>query len=132
MAFEKTQIEMMLVTRPKFLNDPSTGIFKDLSRYLFKYSYILDAFPFSFEIEGVKPTGRILDDGSVYTDCLVSFTSFKCSPGDILHASDGYVCAVFHSIVDGSDSFTGDFRVTSIENDKILGTSSNVEEDSDF
>lgn len=132
MAFEKVQLELFLVVKPKFLNEPAVGIFKELSQYLLKYSHILSGFPLSFEIEGVKPTGKILEDGSIYANCLISFCVFGVGKGSILTSVNGYVCSVFPVVVDESDNFTGDFLVKSIEENRLIGTESKIEEESDF
>lgn len=133
MSFAKIQIEIYLVVKPRYLNEPAVGIFKDLSQYLLRYSRILSGIPLSFEIEGVKPTGKILEDGSIYANCLVSFCVFAVGPGSILHAIDGYVCGVFPVTIDENESFTGDFMVKSMEDSKLIGSISNVMiEDSDF
>ena len=132
MAFEKVQLEIYLLVKPRFLNEPSVGIFKELSQYLLKYSHILSGYPLSFEIEGVKPTGKILEDGSIYANCLISFCVFGVGKGSILTSVNGYVSGVFPVVVDGNENFTGDFMVKSVEETGLIGTESKIEEESDF
>lgn len=132
MGFEKVKMELGVAIRPKYLNDPSTSIFKHLCKYLLQYSYILDGFPLSFNIEGVLPAGTILEDGSVYVDCLVTFYIFRVSPGDVLCSVNGSVYGIFNTLVDGEESYTGDIVVKSIDRDTILAAKSTIEDDSEF
>ncbi|KAM0681814.1 hypothetical protein GINT2_000331 [Glugoides intestinalis] len=132
MSFEKVKLELELAIRPKYLNDPSTSIFKQLSRYLLQYSTILKGFPLSFEIEGVLPAGRILEDGCVYSKCRINFILFKVAPGDILDCIDGNICGIFKVKVDNEDSYNGEVTVKSVEDDIIIGNKIAIVEDSDF
>ena len=135
MAYEKVQLEIYLVVKPKYLNEPAVGIFRELSQFLLRYSHILSGFPLSFDIEGVKPTGKILEDGSIYAYCLVSFCVFGVGKGSILTADNGYVCNVFPVVVDNNENFNGDFVVKSIEESKLIGTVAKAiieESESDF
>lgn len=133
MSFEEVQIEIYLVVKAKYLNEPAVGIFKDLSQYLLRYSRILSGFPLSFEIEGVKPTGKILADGSIYANCLVSFCVFGVGPGSILHSVNGYVCGIFPVTVDQDEDFTGDFMIKDIEESRLIGSKTAIaDEESDF
>lgn len=132
MSFEKVKLEVELAIQPKYLNDPSTSIFKQLSRCLLQYSTTLKGFPLSFEIEGIVPAGRILEDGSVYTKCRINFLLFQVAPGDILDCIDGNVCSIFKVNVDNDDAYNGEVTVKSIEDDIIIAKKADIVEDSDF
>ncbi|ELA42122.1 uncharacterized protein VICG_00763 [Vittaforma corneae ATCC 50505] len=132
MGFEKVKMELGMSIRPKYLNDPSTSIFKQLCKHLLQYSYNLSGFPLSFTIEGVLPAGKILEDGSVYVDCLVSFYIFRVSPGDVLCSVNGNVCGIFSALVGNEENYTGDIIVKGVDRDKILGMKSAMEEESGF
>jgi hypothetical protein len=134
LLFNSVKMEIFLVIRPKYLNEPAVGIFKDISQFLLKYSQILSGFPLSFEIEGVKPTGKILEDGSIYANCLINFCVFSVKPGTVLQSVDGYVNGIFpvEMTQEGNDNFeaggnngvqrfTGDFVVKKIEEEKLFG-----------
>lgn len=129
MSLQRVKIEMSLPISPKYLDDPSTSIFKQLSKHLLLYSHILSGFPLSFQIEGVLPKGKILDDGSVYSVCLISFYVFKVTVGDVISCVDGCSLGIFTVQVEEEEDYTGDIIVKEIEGDTIKGIRKEEEED---
>lgn len=132
MVFQKIKMELGLAISPKYLNDPSTSIFKQLSKHLLQYSNILSGFPLSFNIEGVLPAGKILENGCVFVNCLVTFCTFRVVPGDTLYCTDGIVCGIFNVSVEKEENFNGEITVTKINKDNIEGIKCKSEEESDF
>lgn len=123
-SFVRTQIEIHLSIAPKSLQEPSECIFEHLSRLLLKYSRTLAGIPLSFQVGGITPYGRILDDGSIYINTLTEWVVVKIAPGDRIDATDGMYMLTFPCEVDGDDDYHGCFKVKSIEkSSKIVGTS---------
>lgn len=131
MGFEKVKIEIYLAIRPKHLHDPSESIFKQLSKNLLIYSSTLGGFPLSFTIEGVFQSGRVLEDGSVYVNCLIEFCVLKIVPSATMYCTDGSLMGIFPVVVDDDEGYTGDFAVKGVAKGKIIGRPSH-QEDSDF
>lgn len=132
MSLQKVKLEMKIQISPKYLDDPSTSIFKQLSKHLLLYSHILNGFPLSFEIEGVLPEGRILEDGSVCSICLITFYVFKTAVGDTISCVDGCAFSIFTVQVEDEEEYTGDVLIKEIEGEVIKGVKANTEEDSEF
>lgn len=132
MNFEKMKVEIYLAIRPKHLRDPSESIFKQLSRNLLVHSSVLGGLPLSFTIEGVFQSGRILEDGSVYVNCLIEFCVLKVVPSTAMYCMDGSLMGIFPVVVDGDEKYTGEFAVKSVTKGKIVGGKSSHQEDSDF
>ncbi len=129
MAFEKVKIKLGIAIHPKYLNDPSSSIFKQLSKHLLQYTHIISGFPLCFNIDGVLPAGKILENGSVYVDGLITFYIFKVTPGDMLYSMDGTICGIFNALIEGEESYTGEMVVKGVEKDMIIGTKISVEEE---
>lgn len=128
-TFKKVRTEIHFSIHPRYLSDPSQSIYNQLNSYLFKYSRSIGGFPLSFSLEGVTPWGKINDDGSVYVNTLVDFCILKLIPNNIIRSEDGIVMNVFPCVVDGNQSYTGEFRVCNIEErNKIMGTTIALEE----
>lgn len=131
MNFEKNRVEIYLAIRPRHLQDPSESIFRQLSKRLLMYSSVLSGFSLSFTIEGIFHTGKILEDGSVYINCLIDFCVLKITPGSVMFCTDGSLMGIFPVVVDDDVKYTGDFVVKSVTMGKIVGKKLH-QEDSDF
>lgn len=132
MSYEKVRAELGLAIQPEYLGDPSTCIFKQITKSLLQYSHPLQGFPLSFVIGGILPAGKILPDGSVYVDCLVTFYILRISPGDVVCSSEGTLCGIFGISVENEENYTGDVIVKRIEKDVVYGIKVGSEGDSDF
>lgn len=132
MLFQRLRTEITLAIRPKYLNDPSTSIFKQLQTYMLRYSSTISGFPLLFTVEGILPIGKILPDGCIRVVCLVGLCIFKVGIGDVLYSTDGMVCGAFNTLVDGNENYTGEISVKSIGNDVIQGNAVIEEEFSDL
>lgn len=125
-----TKATVYLSIYPKLFNDPYQCIHKQISRFLLQYSKILSGILFSFNIEGIIPKGKILEDGSVYINTLIEACVLKIAEGDEIEAVDGMYMKIFTCVVDKEENFNGTFIVKKIEkNGKIFGTGINEEEE---
>lgn len=123
LPFASVRAEGFVPVLPRYLSDPSASIFLQFSRLLFCYSSELSGIPLSFTVEGVIPQGRILDGGSVYVNVLVTFCVLKIVPGTYLPAKDGLCMNIFQCVVDGSENYTGRFRIVDVQQPcRIIGT----------
>lgn len=131
MVFEKIKLEIYIAIRPRFLNDPSTSIFQQLSENLLTYSHALQGFPLSFTIEGIFESGKMLENGAIYVNCLIEFVVLKIIPNSSMYCSNGTLYGIFPVLVDDNSAFTGEFTVKEYKN-SIIGTERRAEEESDF
>jgi len=132
MSFEKIKVEIFIPIRPRLLSDPSTSIFQQLSKNLLRYSNSLGGFPMSFTIEGIFESGQILEDGSIYVNCLIDFCVLKIIPHEQMYCSNGALYGIFPVIVDEDNAYTGEFAVKGFSKNVIIGTQKGIEEESDF
>lgn len=137
MTFLKTKVEVFLPIRPRNLYDPSVDINKLLSNVLFIYSSKLNGFPICYSILGISSSGKILEDGKVYINCLIEFCIIKVVENLKMSCNDGYILGTIPVFIEDLEeekrnSFTGDFFVKNSDNSKIIGISTAEPEDSDF
>jgi hypothetical protein len=113
----KLKIQIMTKISPKYFSDPESEINKQLSSYLFKYTYKLSGIPLCYKIFGIYPIGNIIcDNEAVFLKTIVEMDILKFSINDYLQAENGVVFGVVYVRVDGNEGYSGRFKVLDVDN----------------